>query len=84
VVQDQSFDQLGFCLHFVFHVHDFDHVQVNFTFVTSDAQTRVSDDVGQLFGHVFLQFGVQTASGHLHERVSLGVDVIHFDFHFGE
>lgn len=84
MVQDQSFDQLGFCLHFVFHVHDFDHVQVNFTLVSSDAQTCVSDDVCQLFSDVFLQFGVQTGSGHLHERVSLSVDVIHFDFHFGE
>ena len=75
VIEDETSDELGFSGHLVLHVHNFNHVQIDFSVGNSvsiggDGLDGIDEDLAEWVGNAWVDLGVEGGFGNLDQEVS--------------
>mmetsp|Transcript_903 Transcript_903/g.569 ORF Transcript_903/g.569 Transcript_903/m.569 type:complete len:422 (-) Transcript_903:70-1335(-) len=73
VIENETSDECRLGAHLVLHVHDFDHMEINWLVLTLDSLDGINDDFGQRIGKVGVDLGVQGGSSNIDEEVTLDI-----------
>ena len=76
VIENETLDELGLGRHLVLHVHQLNHVQVDWLVLLGNAVDSINDDLAHGVGELRLDLGAEGSAGNLEEHVTVDFDFV--------